>query len=119
MNTPELRAHGVRIALDDFGTGYSSLTVLKEVTVDRLKIDQRFVRDIALGGSDAAIVSAIVALAHSLALRVTAEGVESAPQLEALRTVGCEDFQGYIASAALAPREFARYWRATSPAVAQ
>ena len=115
----ELRAHGVRIALDDFGTGYSSLTVLKEVTVDRLKIDQRFVRDIALGGSDAAIVSAIVALAHSLALRVTAEGVESAPQLEALRTVGCEDFQGYIASAALAPQEFARYWRATSPAVAQ
>jgi EAL domain-containing protein (putative c-di-GMP-specific phosphodiesterase class I) len=90
-----LRELGVSISIDDFGTGYSSLTYVKNFPVDRLKIDQCFIRDLATDPSDAAIVRAIVSLGHSLELTVVAEGVQTEEQLARLRAEGCDEVQGY------------------------
>ena len=99
---------GVGISIDDFGTGYSSLSYLKTLPVDSIKIDSSFVRDLHTDANDAAIIRAILALAHSLHLSVVAEGVESAEQFRALKDLGCDAYQGFYESAALSPAEFER-----------
>ena len=92
----KLRELGVHIAIDDFGTGYSSLSYLKRWRVDTLKIDRSFVRDLVTDMSDLAIVSAIIAMARYLHIKVVAEGIEGWPQLEKLRQLGCSYAQGYL-----------------------
>jgi EAL domain-containing protein (putative c-di-GMP-specific phosphodiesterase class I) len=89
---------GVRFAIDDFGTGYSSLAYLRQLPIDKLKIDRSFLGAIDLQPADAAIVRAITALASTLGISVAAEGVESAAQLERLLSLGCEEWQGHYFS---------------------
>lgn len=102
----ELKKKGVSIAVDDFGTGYSSLAYLKKFRLDTLKVDQSFVRDISNNKDDAAIVSAIINMAHSLGMDVVAEGVETRDQLNFLRAHNCDEIQGYYFSRPLPPEEF-------------
>ena len=107
-----LRDLGLRLAVDDFGTGYSSLAQLKRFPIDVLKIDQGFIRDIPQSSDDKAISAAIIAMGHSMDLRVLAEGVETAEQLAFLRERGCDTFQGYHCSRPLPAEAFAALVRA-------
>jgi diguanylate cyclase (GGDEF)-like protein/PAS domain S-box-containing protein len=103
----ELKSLGVRLAFDDFGTGYASLTSLRTLPVDALKIDQSFVRNVASGTDDAAIVIAMITMGRSLHLRVVAEGVETRQQLEFLLAHGCPEGQGHYFSRPVSADEFA------------
>ncbi|MFZ2724664.1 MAG: EAL domain-containing protein [Methylococcaceae bacterium] len=105
-----LKELGVQISIDDFGTGYSSLSYLKIMPIDKVKIDQSFVRDIVSDSNDAAIVSAIVAMAHGLNLEVIAEGVETKEQLDFLITKGCHQAQGYYFSKPVCAKEITEFW---------
>jgi EAL domain-containing protein (putative c-di-GMP-specific phosphodiesterase class I) len=90
-----LKKIGVRLSIDDFGTGYSSLSYLKHFPIDRIKIDRSFVADLDHNSDDAAIVDAIISMAHSLNLKVVAEGVETADQLRFLKAHNCDEVQGF------------------------
>ncbi|MCB5184851.1 EAL domain-containing protein [Methylobacillus gramineus] len=98
---------GTHVLIDDFGTGYSSLAYLKHFPIDSLKIDRSFVRDVPQDSDDAAITQAIIAMAHSLKIKVVAEGVENQAQLEFLRAQSCDQLQGYIFSRPLPAADFA------------
>ena len=93
-----LRDNGVRIALDDFGTGYSSLAYLTRMPIYNIKIDKCFVNGLMGGGENEAIIRAVLAMAHSLGMRVTAEGVETREQAQMLKLLGCDTLQGYYLS---------------------
>ncbi|WLH87538.1 EAL domain-containing response regulator [Pseudomonas sp. FP2338] len=103
-----LRAMGVKISIDDFGTGYSSLAYLRRFAIDTLKIDIAFIREVTSNPQDAAITRTIIELAHSLELRVVAEGVESQAQLAFLKAAGCDQIQGYLFSRPLPMQELER-----------
>ena len=107
----ELHALGVQLAIDDFGTGFSSMSYLKRFPVDRLKIDQTFVRDILDNKEDASITTVIINLAHSLGLKVVAEGVEDEAQYEFLRQRNCNEVQGYCISRPLSAEAFVEFVR--------
>ncbi|MGE3467913.1 MAG: putative bifunctional diguanylate cyclase/phosphodiesterase, partial [Pyrinomonadaceae bacterium] len=102
----ELRATGIQVSIDDFGTGYSSLGVLKDLPIDVLKIDKSFINDVTRNPDDAALVKTIVTLASNLRLKVVAEGVETEEQLQFLRDLGCDEWQGYLFSKPLPFEEF-------------
>lgn len=104
-----LNAMGIHILIDDFGTGYSSLNYLKRFPIDTLKIDRSFVRDIAADKNDHAIVSAIIAMAHSLGMNVVAEGIETEEQLTILLQQKCNRFQGYYFSKPVVASEIERF----------
>lgn len=104
-----LKKLGVQIALDDFGTGYSSISHLKKIPIDRIKIDETYIRNINKNSDDAAIVKAIIALASSLNLQVLAEGVESLKQLKLLLAQECNEVQGFYFSEPLPAEETEKF----------
>jgi len=106
---------GIEISIDDFGTGYSSLAYLKRFSINALKVDQSFIREIPHDPDDAAIVRAVVALGHSLRLRVVAEGVEHESQLAFLKELGCDEVQGYYFSRPLSSDAFAEWVMSRQP----
>lgn len=103
-----LLALGVTLSLDDFGTGFSSLTYLRKLPFSRIKIDQSFIRDMLIQPDCAAIVRSVIALARDLRIGVVAEGVETQPQLDALRDAGCDEVQGYLIGRPVSAAEVAR-----------
>jgi diguanylate cyclase (GGDEF)-like protein len=107
----QLSRMGVVVSVDDFGTGYSSMSYLRRFPIDKLKIDRSFIAELLSRADDASIVKAIVSLAHSLHLKVVAEGVETSEQLDLLKVIGCDQFQGYCFSPAVPPPKFAALLR--------
>ena len=101
-----LQGLGVKLSIDDFGTGYSSLSYLQEFQVDVVKIDKSFIGKMMENNESKAIVRAIISMAHDLNLRVVAEGVENSAQLNVLRSLNCDEIQGYIYSPALPVEDF-------------
>ncbi len=112
----QLSTMGVLVSIDDFGTGYSSMSYLRRFPIDKIKIDRVFISDAMSRPDDASIVRAIVSLAHNLRLKVVAEGVESTEQLEFLKTLGCDQYQGFHFSPALPASQFAALVRSENDA---
>jgi len=108
----DLKSLGVRLSLDDFGTGYSSLSRLKTFPLDMLKVDQSFVRDIHTDANDAAIVRAVLSMSHEMQIQVIAEGVETKEQLDFLKMLKCEKYQGYLFSHPVKPEVVEQYLQA-------
>jgi EAL domain-containing protein (putative c-di-GMP-specific phosphodiesterase class I) len=104
-----IRELGLGIAIDDFGTGYSSLSYLAKLPVNALKIDRSFVDSMTISRESATIVSMIISLAHSLNLKVIAEGVETQEQLHSLEQLGCDEIQGYLISRPIASDRLAEF----------
>ena len=113
-----LKSMGINISIDDFGTGFSSLASLKRLPIDVLKIDKSFVRDVTTDPDDAALVMAIITLAHNLRLKVIAEGVETAEQLRFLQLLRCDEIQGYFFSRPRAAEDLVALFDTSSPKVA-
>lgn len=105
----QMKNRGIGLSIDDFGTGYSSLAYLKKLNIDRLKIDQSFVRDITSDANDEAIIRAIVQMAHTLNLKVIAEGVENQMALQRLRDCRCDEVQGYYFAKPMPSEAFVEY----------
>ena len=106
-----IRSSGIQIALDDFGTGYSSLSHLSSLPLDKLKVDQSFVRRLEHDNSSKAITMAIIALGQTLNLKIVGEGIESKEALAYLNEQGCNQAQGYFISRPLSPADFAGWYR--------
>jgi diguanylate cyclase (GGDEF)-like protein len=107
----KLSSMGVLVSVDDFGTGYSSMSYLRRFPIDKLKIDRGFVKDLMTRADDASIVQAIISLAHSLRLKVVAEGVETLEQLDSLKSMGCDQYQGFHFSPPLPAADFGALMR--------
>jgi EAL domain-containing protein (putative c-di-GMP-specific phosphodiesterase class I) len=111
----DLQAMGIHISMDDFGTGYSSLGYLKKFPFHTLKLDQSFIEELTDNPQDKAIISAVIALGHALNLRVVAEGVETQEQFELLRSLHCEQIQGYLFSRPLCVEDATKFLQDYSP----
>jgi diguanylate cyclase (GGDEF)-like protein len=105
----EVSDRGITIAIDDFGTGYSSLSVLKSLPIDILKIDQSFINNIENDVNDSIIVSAIINMGHALGLLIVAEGIETVQQLEIIKKLDCDEYQGYLYSKPLSPQDLEKH----------
>jgi EAL domain-containing protein (putative c-di-GMP-specific phosphodiesterase class I) len=105
----EIRDAGIRIAIDDFGTGFSSLSYLQRLPIDTLKIDRSFISRIPTNESDMKLVRSIISIGKELDLEVVAEGVETKEQLEFLRSIGCDQVQGFYFARPLAAPDFEQF----------
>ncbi len=110
MNTiTSLQSMGIKVSIDDFGTGYSSLAYLRQLPIDKIKIDRSFITEVATNDSDLTIVKSMIKLSHGLGKRVLAEGVENKDQLNVLRNIGCDAVQGYLIDKPLPEEKFVTY----------
>jgi EAL domain-containing protein (putative c-di-GMP-specific phosphodiesterase class I) len=107
----ELHSRGLHLSVDDFGTGYSSLSYLKRFSVDTLKIDRSFIQDLVINPDDRTVVSAIIAMAHLMGIRVVAEGVENEAQMAYLSTLNCDQVQGYMIARPMAASDATEWLR--------
>jgi EAL domain-containing protein (putative c-di-GMP-specific phosphodiesterase class I) len=108
----ELAALGIHASIDDFGTGYSSLNYLKRLPIQKLKIDQSFIKDIATSADDRSIITAVTAMAHSMNIKVLAEGVETEEQVTFLDATNCDEIQGFLFSKPLPADAFSELMQA-------